>query len=82
MNKNKKSPYGYKALIVKTCFNPERQQTETDEPCKPLKCFSCGEGVCCESFTMSRDNNFSHLKICEPCGLNEAFTDLARSKEQ
>ena len=63
-------------LEVKTCFNPDQVNRET---CEPLKCFRCSEGVCCESFTMSRINEMSHLPICENCSMTEALLDYVRS---
>ena len=62
-----------KKLKVKTCFNPNK------EVCEPSPCFKCNEGVCCESFTMSRDNSMEHFPICEDCSLWEALVDYARS---
>ena len=65
-----------KKLKVKTCFNPDQVNRET---CEPSECFRCGEGVCCESFTQSRDNEASNLPICEDCSLWEALVDYERS---
>ena len=68
-----------KKLKVKTCFNPDQVNRET---CEPSPCFKCGEGVCCESFTMSRDNEKSHLPICENCSMAEALIDYVRAYEK
>ena len=65
-----------KKLKVKTCFNPNK------EVCEPSPCFKCNEGVCCESFTMSRINEMSHLPICENCSTTEALVDYARAYEK
>ena len=62
-----------KKLKVKTCFNPNKEVRE------PSPCFKCNEGVCCESFTQSRDNEASNLPICEDCSLWEALVDYERS---
>ena len=65
-----------KKLKVKTCFNPNGIL------CEPSPCFKCGEGVCCESFTMSRDNEKSLLPICENCSMAEALIDYVRAYEK
>ena len=69
-----------KKLKVKTCFNPDRVLYDQKVlVCEPSPCFRCNEGVCCESFTQSRDNEASNLPICEDCSLWEALVDYERS---